>query len=186
VAEQQWKKFNFQSRKFKELMLYFSKRGLDEELVIGSTKLNKLLFFADFRAFAELGEPITGARYQKLERGPAARELLPMRDQMLADKEVRFRGRADDDLNDVLIPISEPNVKSVLSDDEIRIADAVFEELRPYNATATSDYSHLKSAGWKVVKLKNDIPYESGYVITDPPPPEAIELGRKLAQKYGW
>jgi hypothetical protein len=181
----EYRRFDFKSRKFKELILYFSKRGIDEGLVIGSTKLNKLLFFTDFRAYAELGEPVTGARYQKLKRGPAARELLPIRTEMLSDREVRFRGRSDDDLNDVLVPISEPD-PLVLSEDERRIADAVFEELRSFNATASSDYSHLKSAGWKVVRLKDDIPYESVFVVTDPPPAEAIELGRELAAKYNW
>lgn len=181
-----WRRFEFQSRKFKELMLYFSKRGHDEGLVIGSTKLNKLLFFTDFRAYAELGQPVTGATYQKLKWGPAARQLLPMRGEMLAQGEVRFRGRSDDDLNDVLVPISLPNVEGVLSDDERRIADEVFEELRPYNATVVSDYSHLKSAGWNVMELNDDIPYESAFVVTDPPPAEAIELGRKLAAQYGW
>src|SRR5688572_2425660 len=96
----QWTRFEFDRRKFKELMLYFSQRGLDEGLVIGSTKLNKLLFFTDFRAYAELGKPITGARYQKLTHGPAARALLPMRDELLRDDEVRFRERPVDDLND--------------------------------------------------------------------------------------
>ena len=184
--KREWRKFDFQSRKFKELMLYFSKRGLDEGLVIGSTKLNKLLFFTDFRAYAELGSPVTGATYQKLTWGPAARQLLPMRDEMLRDGEVRFRDRADDDLNDVLVPISAPHVDEVLSEAQRRIADEVFEELRPFNATASSDYSHLKSAGWNVMDFKEDIPYESVFVLTDPPPPEAIELGRELAAKYGW
>lgn len=180
-----WLKFEFESRKFKELMLYFSKRGLDEGLVIGSTKLNKLLFFTDFRAYAELGRPVTGATYQKLKWGPAARQLLPMRNELLKDDEVRFRGRSDDDLNDVLVPISAPDLGG-LSDEERRIADEVFEELRPFNATATSDYSHYKSAGWKVMRDGDDIPYESAFVVTDPPPIEAIELGRRLAAQYGW
>jgi hypothetical protein len=128
---------------------------------------------------------VTGATYQKLQWGPAARQLLPMREEMFRDGEVRFRDRADDDLNDVLEPISVPD-PTVLSDDERRIADEVFEELRPYNATATSDYSHLKSAGWKVVELHADIPYESAFVVTDSPPEEAIELGRELASRYSW
>ena len=87
-----WRKFDFQSRKFKELMLYFSQRGLDEGLVIGSTKLNKLLFFTDFRAYAELGSPVTGATYQRLQWGPAARQLLPMRDEMLRDQRGQVPG----------------------------------------------------------------------------------------------
>ncbi|HZT45621.1 MAG TPA: Panacea domain-containing protein [Gaiellaceae bacterium] len=186
LTRHEWRKFDFQSRKFKELILYFSKRGLEEGLVIGSTKLNKLLFFTDFRAYAELGSPVTGATYQKLQFGPAARELLPMRDELLKDQEIRFRDQASDDLNDVLVPLSKPKVNEVLSDAERKIADDVFEELRPFNATAVSDYSHLKSAGWNVVDFKDDIPYESAFVVTDPPPAEAIQLGRELAAKFGW
>jgi hypothetical protein len=51
----EWRRFDFQSRKFKELMLYFSRRGVDEGLVIGSIKLNKLLFFTDFRGVRRAG-----------------------------------------------------------------------------------------------------------------------------------
>ena len=180
-----WARFDFQSRKFKEMVLYFCKRGLDEGLVIGSTKLNKLLFFSDFNAYWAQGQPISGARYQKLERGPAARQLLPMQDQMLADGEVRWKEKPQNEWDDVLIPISEPN-PDVFSKDELAAMDKVFEELRPLNAEATSDYSHLRSAGWNVVKERNDIPYESAFVSTEPAPQEAIDLGRELAARYGW
>lgn len=187
-TQRKWRRFEFKSRKFKELILYFSQRGLDEGLVIGSTKLNKLLFFTDFRAFEQLGQPVTGATYQKLQWGPAARQLIPVRNELLRDEEARFQDRSPDEErpSDVLIPISAPNVRSVLSDAELKIADDIFEELRPYTAVGTSDFSHLKSAGWKVVGLQEDIPYESVFVITDPPPAEAIELGRELAARFGW
>jgi hypothetical protein len=184
-AMTEYRRFNFDSRKFKELMLYFSRRGTDEGLVIGSTKLNKLLFFSDFQAYAELGEPVTGARYQKLEFGPAARELVPMRNQLLSDHEVDWGDRADEDLNDILIARSDPDM-TIFSADERRIMDEVFEELRPFNATASADYSHMRSAGWRVVGKKKDIPYESTFVLTDPAPPEAIELGRELAVAKNW
>ena len=181
----EYRRFNFNSRKFKELMLYFSRRGTDEGLVIGSTKLNKLLFFSDFRAYAELGEPMTGARYQRLSFGPAARELLPMRAQLLSDREVEWGDRANEDWNDILIARSDPDM-TIFSVDEQRIADEVFEELRPFNAVAASDYSHLRSDGWAVREDGEDIPYESAFIVTDPAPTEAIELGRELAVKYGW
>jgi hypothetical protein len=166
-------------------MLYFSKRGIEEGLVIGSTKLNKLLFFSDFRAYAELGEPITGARYQKLQFGPAPRALVPVRDELVANGVARFQDRPVEDMNDVLEPLRDPSL-ALFSEDEMGIADAVFEEMRPLNATASSDLSHLKSAGWRVVDWKEDIPYESAFVNTDPAPPEIVELGRKLAARYGW
>jgi uncharacterized phage-associated protein len=181
----EFKRFHQDSRKLKDLMLYFSQRGIDEGITIGSTKLNKLLFFADFRAFEERGTPITGARYQKLKWGPAPRALLPVRKELVEHGEAKFRTGSAEDLNDVLTPQGEPQFSS-LSDEDRKIADDVFEELRPYTALGASDYSHLKSAGWKVAALGEDIPYESVFVITDPPPAEAIELGRELAAKYGW
>jgi hypothetical protein len=181
----EWRKFEFKREKFVELMLYFSKRGIDEKLIIGSTKLNKLLFFSDFRAYAELGAPITGAVYQKLEWGPAPRKLLPIRHDLIQQGAATFQERPPEDLNDVLEPLRDPNL-DLFSQDELRIAAEVFDELRQFNATATSDYSHLRSAGWKVVELQEDIPYESVFVLTDPAPPEAIELGRELAAQYGW
>jgi hypothetical protein len=181
----EFKRFHTDSRKFKDLMLYFSQRGIDEGITIGSTKLNKLLFFADFRAYEQRGEPITGARYQKLQWGPAARALLPIRQELVDDGEADFRQGDAEYLNDVLVPLGEPKFSS-LSDDDRKIADDVFEELRSYTAIGASDYSHLKSAGWRVVGLKEDIPYESAFVLSDPPPPEAIELGRELAAKFDW
>jgi hypothetical protein len=185
AAVADWARFDFKGRKFKEMVLYFSKRGQDEGLVIGSTKLNKLLFFSDFRAYWKLGQPISGARYQKLERGPAARQFVPMQDRMLADGEVRWKPKQENEWDDVLLPVSTPNT-DLFATDELAVMDEVFEELRPFNATATSDYSHLRSAGWQVVELHDDIPYESAFASTEPAPQEAIDLGRQLAERYGW
>jgi Protein of unknown function (DUF4065) len=185
VSSEKWQRFEFQREKFIELLLYFSARGLQERLVIGSTKLNKLLFFTDMRSYTELGTPITGARYQKLPFGPAARAMLPVRQELVDAHEVLFEDRGDDDLNDVLVPQRAPNM-TLFTDDELRIANEVFEELRPYNAKAVSDFSHLRSAGWKVVEEREDIPYEAAFVSTDPAPVEAISLGRELAARHGW
>src|SRR5215210_744455 len=135
------RRFNFESRKFKEMVLYFSQRGLDEKLVIGSTKLNKLMAFSDFEAFAELGQPITGATYQRLPFGPAARQLIPMRNQLLSDKEVRWKEHQENEWDDVLIPISPPDT-TVFDEGQLTIMDRVFEDMRPYNARAASDLSH--------------------------------------------
>ena len=180
----QGKKFNFQSRKFKELILYFSQRGLDEGLVIGSTKLNKLLFFTDFEAYGRLGQPVTGAEYQRLQWGPAPRQLPWIRDDLLADGEVTWKAKPENEWDDVLVPRSKPDL-SAFSKDELSIANEVFEEMRPYNATAASDLSHERSAGWRVQGDRETIPYESVFVSTEPPPAEAISLGRKLMDFYG-
>jgi hypothetical protein len=110
---------------------------------------------------------------------------MPMQNDMLKDDEVRWKPKPKNEWDDVLIPVSKPD-PSIFSEDEFAIMDKTFDELRPFNAEAASDYSHLRSAGWKVVEEREDIPYESAFVSTDPAPPEAIALGRELAARYDW
>jgi hypothetical protein len=181
----EWLQFEFKREKFIELLLYFSQRGLNERLVIGSTRLNKLLFFSDMRAYTELGVPITGARYQRLEFGPAARAMLPVRNELVELRQAEYQDRGSDDLARVIVPLRAANL-DLFSEDELRIANEVFETLRPFNAREVSDYAHLKSAGWRVMDDHEDIPYEFAFISTDPVPPEAITRGRELAAQYGW
>lgn len=181
----EWRTFEFKRQKFIELMLYFSQRGLTERLIIGSTRLNKLLFFSDMRTYWELGEPITGARYQRLEFGPAARAMLPVRKELVDNREADFEDRGPDDWAKVIVPLRKPDL-SLFSEDELRIANEVFEELRRFNAREVSDYAHLKSAGWNVMEDSEDIPYEFAFVSTEPASAAAIQRGRELAAQYGW
>ena len=167
----------YKRQKFIELLLYFSKRGAEEGLTVGSTKLNKLLFFTDFRAYAKLGDAITGARYQKLEWGPAPRALLPVRNELLENGDVRFRDL--EDWNQVLEPLRGPDM-SLFSEEERFIMDEVFEELRQFNATAASDYSHLNSPGWNAADELEDIPYETARISTKRPPEHVFAFFRRL------
>src|SRR3990170_6654722 len=80
-------KQTFQRDKFKELVLYLSERS-ETDPNFGETKLNKLLYYIDFLAYRELGQPVTGARYQKLKWGPAATALLPIQQEMEAKGEL--------------------------------------------------------------------------------------------------
>ena len=56
-------------RALRELILFIADRCEDEP-TFGATKLNKILFYADFLSYALYGEPIAGVTYRKLERGP--------------------------------------------------------------------------------------------------------------------
>ena len=167
----------FEREKFVELLLYFARRGQDEGLVIGSTKLNKLLFFSDFRAYAKLGSPITGARYQKLDWGPAPRALLPVRSELIENGDARFLD--SEDWNQVLEPQRDPNM-TLFTEEELFVIDEVFNELRPFNATAASDYSHWNSPGWNAADEFEDIPYASARISTERPPQQVFDFFRQL------
>lgn len=59
-----------ESQKFSELLLYVS-RLAESDPRCGATKLNKILFYADFSAYRALGRSISGQTYRKLQHGPA-------------------------------------------------------------------------------------------------------------------
>lgn len=54
--------------KFAELILYIVQKCAADE-TFDNAKLNHLLFHADFLAYAELGEPITGVEYIREKGG---------------------------------------------------------------------------------------------------------------------
>jgi len=72
------KRPKYNEEKLAELILYVCHKSEADER-FGATKLNKILFYSDFAAYRQLGQPITGADYQNLEEGPAPRKLPPIR-----------------------------------------------------------------------------------------------------------
>src|SRR6266436_422053 len=61
--------------KFKSLVHYICWRCSDPTK-LGAVKLNKALWRADFRAYLELGEPVTGETYVKRQYGPVPSDIL--------------------------------------------------------------------------------------------------------------
>src|ERR1041384_212988 len=78
------KEIVFDEHKFRELVLYIADRCQDDPR-FGATKLNKILFYADFLHYGESGTPLTGATYRKLEHGPAPKQLLPTQTKLVSD-----------------------------------------------------------------------------------------------------
>jgi hypothetical protein len=175
----------FDSQKFKQLILYLAERSGDDP-GFAATKLNKLMYFCDFEAYRQLGRSITGARYQKLPWGPAAVEFLPLQDELfkeeLARLELRERGGYT---QRVTVPLS-PSDQTVFLPEELAIMEAVMEELRPYDATGSSDFSHERSAGWNLVNEGALIPYATALVSTDPIPQEDLDRAQEYVRARGW
>jgi hypothetical protein len=63
--------------KFKSLVHYVCWRCSDDPTKLGSVQLNKALWLSDLKAYYELGQPITNARYVKRQYGPVPSSILP-------------------------------------------------------------------------------------------------------------
>lgn len=103
----------YDEAKFTEMLLYVAGRLLDDRAG-GATKLNKVLFFAEFTHFRRHGSPISGCEFLKLQQGPAPRRLLPVRERLVSQEaaEIRvedFLGRTQHRLAPLREPISRPS-----------------------------------------------------------------------------
>ena len=177
-------KTTYDERKFTELVLHVAS-CLQHDGAGGATKLNKVLFFAEFAHVRRTGHPITGAVYQKLEHGPAARQLRPVRDMLIADGEAslvaeEFLGYQQHRL----VPLRGADL-TVFSAEELATIDKVLDDLRGLNARQVSDLSH-EEAGWRLVGFGDDIPYEAALVgARQVSTPTSCRLEQEAAARLG-
>lgn len=171
-------RFRPNDSKLKELILYIAEKS-ESDQHFGRTKLNKLLFYADFVAYGETGKSITGHEYQKLGNGPVLRKFLPITDEMKAnmdcsEQEKRHFGYKQKRL----IALREPDL-SVFSGVEIAIVEDILKRLQPYGAKDVSELSH-HFIGWEVFEVGGTIPYSTVFVSRRELTESEKEYGRKL------
>lgn len=171
----------------RELVLYIA-RSEEEDEHFGPVKLAKLLCFIDFDAFFELGTPVTGATYQKLPQGPAPKEFLAIRDELVRDghaAEEAHRwpnGRTSHRLKALRDP--DP---SAFSSGELRLIDGVINRCWFMSAQRISDVSH-EMAGWQIAADGDSIPYATAYLPrysnSEPPSPMTVtdEMRHRAAE----
>ena len=169
----------FDRAKLRELVLYIASK-LSTDDAFGATKLNKILFFSDFLAFGNLGRPITGATYQRLDHGPVARELAEVR-QDLETRDEAVVAEADyfGFRQKRLVPLRQPKLE-LFSGPEVALVDSVIDALRTRNATEVSALSHLEM-GWQLAQDLETIPYETVFLSGEPVPEQALKRGQRIA-----
>lgn len=173
--------WDYDSAKFCELIVYIADRCADDPY-FGDTHLNKVLFFSDALALQHLGEPITGARYQKLEFGPAAVALLPVRRELEAAEDVEV---TMDGMRRVTRARRDPDTE-LFTEEQLDLVDEVISFVKGKRAKTVSKESHVNSPGWNLVEEGEDIPLESQLISREKPPNEVLDRGRELAAKHGW
>jgi hypothetical protein len=167
--------------KFRELVLFVAERCAGDPS-FGDTHLNKILFFSDAYAVQHLGHAITGAHYQKLEHGPAARALIPARQEMIANGEARVEMVGKRRITQALRRAD----LSLFSADEIELVERVIGLFRGVGAVHVSHLSHELSPGWNLMEIGEDIPLETQLLATGAPDPSTLDRGRELAARFGW
>ena len=183
VREDSVEERNTTGDRFRELLVYVCEKTSDRPL--GDTKLNKVLYWSDFRAYRELGRSITGVRYQKLRYGPGAVPLLPARRDLVRDEVVTMETRQGGRYAQKTTFAQRPADTSLFTDDELALVDEVIAWIKPMTAQEASDLSHAE-AGWNLVGDQEDIPYETALISTEPPSDDMLVRGRALAARFDW
>ncbi len=136
----------FDRVRFVNAIRFFARNG------VLKTKLNKLLFYADFLHYRDFATSITGARYARIPFGPAPEDYdlffsLLSRQGVLRVEEVLFQGYSgsEDVTGEKLISIEEPD-RNVFADSELESLLRVKRYFEDYGAGMISQYSHQEEA----------------------------------------
>jgi len=172
----------YREEKLKELAIHIAVKS-QYDPSFGSVKLNKLLFYCDFRAFERFGKPITGVTYRKLEYGPCPSTMTRVKKELWEEKAaVEQKTFLPGGFEQVrLLALRWPNLDA-FSGQEIALVDEVIEEFKALSATQISNKSHA-TIGWKLAQMGEDIPYETALIPAMPlqPSPDEVEYGKQLA-----
>ena len=159
--------FKLDEEKFRELVIYIAGQ-CETDPAFGAVKLNKLLYYADFAAYRQFGQPITGSMYRKLSEGPAPEQMVNQRDIMLDKGEATLEKRTYfTGIQHRLIP-ARPARKSLFRDEELDIANQVIAFFEGKTARDVSDFSH-REPGWRLAQRGETIPYETAWLSPEPP-----------------
>jgi uncharacterized phage-associated protein len=174
----------YDEAKFAEMVLYVA-HALEADRSGGATKLNKVLFFADFAHVRRTGRPISGADYQKLPNGPAPRRLLPVRRELQASGAAElvtehYLGYEQHRLH----ALRSADI-SVFSAQELATLDSVLGDLVDLTAAQVSQLSH-EEAGWMVTEEGDTIDYATAYIAAEQvSTPTSRRLAAEVAERYG-
>jgi|SRR5271155_1206874 len=167
--------------KLRELILYVSILSKDDRN-FGATKLNKLLFYADFLAYQKFGSAITGQEYQALPQGPAPRRLKPIIESMKRSGDLKQERRKSGRFEQIRpVPVRNADL-SKFSGPEVDLVVGVVKRFRNMNATDISNESHF-FLGWQLGVQGETIPY-SVILIGNRKPTEAEKRKGRALQKF--
>lgn len=149
--------------KFTEMVVYFS-----EQVKPFKTKMNKLLFYADFLMFKQSCFSISGVRYKAIDKGPVPHNFQSIFEFLANKDEIdifttefpqgytgeQFKARKERPFN-----------ADLFSKDELEVLEKVATVFKPTSTNDIIELSHLEEAWKKNEKDKSVISYEYAFEL---------------------
>ncbi len=147
--------------KFKALVHYICDKASDPS-VLGSIKLNKVLWYSDSIMYLISGRSMTGESYLKRQHGPVPRHIVGVIENLVAEGKIA-RGRVDHFgyYKNEYIAIADSSVE-LFGADEIKLVDAAFEHVCK-NHTAKSISEETHGVIWQLAEMGEEIPLATAF-----------------------
>jgi hypothetical protein len=174
----------FDRNKFKSLLHYVVWKAGDRD-GFGATKLYKVLWFSDARAFMLKRKPITGETYIREKYGPLPKHAMDViteleRDGAIELRNTRYFNKALRQFHSLRTPD-----RLALEDGEREIVDYWIQHIA-YDHTAASISEESHDLAWEIARMGEEIPYFAIFAtrIRDPDEKE-IAWARQRAKELG-
>lgn len=150
--------------KFTEMIVYFS-----EKIAPYKTKMNKLLFYADFLMFKQTCFSISGVRYNAINMGPVPNNFQSIFEFLANKEEIEIcttefpNGNVGEKF---LARPDRPFKADLFSENELAVIEKVATVFKPKSTNDIIELSHLEEAWKKNEKGKSVISYEYAFELS--------------------
>ena len=170
--------------RLREMILYVAERCAEAKY-FGAVKLNKIIWKADFDAYAARRKPITGREYRRRYFGPALLEMLPVHREMQREGLIRvdLRDFGDGYVEQRTIALEEPDLRW-FDQDDLSFVDAAIQYYWEKTGTEASDDSH--GAAWRTRKDNDPMSYELAFLSDQPLDLPHVMHIESLIYEKGW
>jgi putative zinc finger/helix-turn-helix YgiT family protein len=140
--------------KMREMMVFFA--GYPDTF---RTKLNKLVFYADFLHHKRYGTSISTLRYVNMQFGPVPVAFYQLQAQLVDDASLREAEVRGGKWGGTVFTAGRPADVSVFSASELDCLEYVGDHFDGWGATRISEYSHSEAA-WRETCDRETISYD--------------------------
>ena len=171
---------SFNREKFKALVLYVIWRA-GSARDFGLTKLNKVLWFSDARAFEALGASITGETYIRRKFGPVPQNIEHVLQELQSEGKIQSWSEPYFDFEVKGFSAHEPPDTEIFTPEELGLIDWWIKHVaEDHTAASISEESH--DYGWKIAKDGEILPFKAFLAKRVRPPREGPELDWAIGQ----
>ncbi|MDZ4179161.1 MAG: DUF4065 domain-containing protein [Coriobacteriia bacterium] len=141
-------------RKLEEMVVYFAAKPS-----MWRTKLNKLLYYADFLHYKRHGRSISGARYIHMQYGPVPADFYTLQATLIDQASLAEVPVEYCDCAGTIFEALRPVDGDVFDQNELSTLDHVSRLFAEMSAAEISEFSH-REPGWRETKDRETIPYD--------------------------